>query len=966
MYRFHYPLLMAMLWLAPSAVAQVDAIYGVEQALDSLRRRAPLEKIHLHLDKSSYILGDTIWYKAYVMDGVTGAPSNVSGIAYVELVDGSGELLHRSRLVVLGGSANGEFALDPAITGPGRFMMRAYTQWLQNFGDAYFCHRHIEVSGDYTQEWSVDMGPIAVSKAGGRQRLDLDLQLQKLDGTRFSPQAIAASLERGDKQLAEQRAVVDGSGRIDLEYELAEADRLDDILVVLRSDGEERARFPLSTALPHADYDVQFLPESGHWLVDMPALFGVKAVGRDGKGIGAKGVVKAEDGAEMGSFATFQRGMGRLTLPGLPKGRYFAHVEFEDGSRATYPLPEQRAEGVVLHHEESLSAPGRFALQVLGTENAFGNGLILVGQARGLLCYGIPIGVNENMLYVHVKAGDFPEGIINFSLMDGGGRTLASRIVYNRSATQVPSVAVTPHRADYRARDSVALRINVQDLAGKPIRGNFSIAVTDNGRYAPDSLGETIRSRYLLSSELRGAIEGPSFYLTGDSAARLALDNLLLTQGWVRYDQSLLGSVRDFEHHREPYFRIAGTVRSGFNKPLGETRVTLAAVGKAAFVTDTLTDERGMFRFERFPAFDTLGFVITALNKRDKSFNVGVELLPDAKPAALPNRHSEAAEIPWYVNLDTSLRRRIDDGRKHLSQRIFGAGGGDLRSIMLQEATVTARKRVRGSWNLNGSGFADQVLTEGDLLEEGKAKLLDVLAKKVDGFQIGMFPRGRGGKPAFMAGPRPIRFLFDGMEIDHFYEPEEAVTDNDYLLFVRSYLENYTVDQLQGIEVISGMQYGSRYQARFLDGADLVSASSEAQLAQQALAPGAQGHGRVNQLSATSRSMGFDPVYIEITTRDGRGLFNRNKPGVVHFKPMPFSWPTEFYRPRYTPGQASGLPDLRSTIHWEPFILTDEAGEATVTFYTGDLPGSYTVHLEGLDDEGNLFVLDSQLPVRGH
>jgi hypothetical protein len=48
------------------------------------------------------------------------------------------------------------------------------------------------------------------------------------------------------------------------------------------------------------------------------------------------------------------------------------------------------------------------------------------------------------------------------------------------------------------------------------------------------------------------------------------------------------------------------------------------------------------------------------------------------------------------------------------------------------------------------------------------------------------------------------------------------------------------------------------------------------------------------------------------------------------------------------------LPDLRSTIHWEPNITTDANGEAIVSFYTADKPSIYTIIMEGTDMNGNL------------
>jgi hypothetical protein len=45
-----------------------------------------IEKVHLHLDKPYYAAGQTIWFKAYVVDAGN-RPSMQSKVLYVELID---------------------------------------------------------------------------------------------------------------------------------------------------------------------------------------------------------------------------------------------------------------------------------------------------------------------------------------------------------------------------------------------------------------------------------------------------------------------------------------------------------------------------------------------------------------------------------------------------------------------------------------------------------------------------------------------------------------------------------------------------------------------------------------------------------------------------------------------------------------------------------------------------------------
>jgi hypothetical protein len=99
-----------------------------------------------------------------------------------------------------------------------------------------------------------------------------------------------------------------------------------------------------------------------------------------------------------------------------------------------------------------------------------------------------------------------------------------------------------------------------------------------------------------------------------------------------------------------------------------------------------------------------------------------------------------------------------------------------------------------------------------------------------------------------------------------------------------------------------------------------------------------------------------DLVFIEITTRSGKGPMTRITPGTLTYRPLPFTLPKDFYRPRYT-AQNNNLDmgtDLRATIHWDPNIAADATGKATVTFFSADKPTDYTVIIEGTDMNGNV------------
>jgi uncharacterized protein YfaS (alpha-2-macroglobulin family) len=46
------------------------------------------------------------------------------------------------------------------------------------------------------------------------------------------------------------------------------------------------------------------------------------------------------------------------------------------------------------------------------------------------------------------------------------------------------------------------------------------------------------------------------------------------------------------------------------------------------------------------------------------------------------------------------------------------------------------------------------------------------------------------------------------------------------------------------------------------------------------------------------------------------------------------------------------LEDKRTTLFWEPMMMTDPQGRAAVAFYTGDVASRYRVVLEGITADG--------------
>lgn len=94
----------------------------------------PREKVHLHFDNTSYYVGDTIWFKAYVVTAENNQPSIISTPLYVELIDQMGYATDKQIIKLENGEGYGQIPLTEYVLS-GYYEVRAYTKWMLAFDE---------------------------------------------------------------------------------------------------------------------------------------------------------------------------------------------------------------------------------------------------------------------------------------------------------------------------------------------------------------------------------------------------------------------------------------------------------------------------------------------------------------------------------------------------------------------------------------------------------------------------------------------------------------------------------------------------------------------------------------------------------------------------------------------------------------------------------------------------------------
>lgn len=107
-----------------TAMQQLDSLAG--KYIRSLRSHVQ-ERIYLQTERPVYRAGEQVFFKAFVVNAVSGKPSRQSNLLYVDLVDERDSIRHRFLLNAGLFKTDGSFSLSDTISS-GHYWLRAYTR----------------------------------------------------------------------------------------------------------------------------------------------------------------------------------------------------------------------------------------------------------------------------------------------------------------------------------------------------------------------------------------------------------------------------------------------------------------------------------------------------------------------------------------------------------------------------------------------------------------------------------------------------------------------------------------------------------------------------------------------------------------------------------------------------------------------------------------------------------------------
>jgi TonB-dependent SusC/RagA subfamily outer membrane receptor len=466
-------------------------------------------------------------------------------------------------------------------------------------------------------------------------------------------------------------------------------------------------------------FDIQFLPEGGNLVSGIESVVGFKAINKSGRGIDVSGEIYDSHRNKVVSFSSIHNGMGSFRLKPDVHSKYYALVRSGEGREIKAELPEALERGIVMAVDNS--GEDRIYVDLFSnrpeTKDQTANEFFLIGQARGKIYFSEVTDLSGEHARVMIEKSVFPTGVIQLTLMSYRYEPVAERLVFvNHNDNMI--INAFPQFISPSTSDSVRLLIDLYDAVGNPLQANVSLSVLNAESPRQDVNENNILTNLLLTSDLKGYIENPSYYfISGTEKEKEALDKLMLTQGWRRFtwQDVMSDEIPEFKHPVENDISIGGQITGDLLKfPLKNCDVRLTILDRYNDEYYDRTDEKGYFQFDNLVYYDTINAKIEA--RRPSNRKNLIIVLPDAEASDVDKFYGE--------NLLTTISER--DNKAYRRQK----------NIEYKEAL---REQEKEEWEKNRMtsihGEPDYVIKSEDI-PSGYSDALQVMKGRVPGVNV--------------------------------------------------------------------------------------------------------------------------------------------------------------------------------------------------------------------------------------
>ena len=433
------------------------------------------EKVYVHTDNSAYFVGDTLWYKAYVVRADNLTPTDMSKLLYVELLTPDGYLVERQHIVVSGtGHTCGQFVLEDSLYS-GFYEIRAYTRWQLNFNVKERDYTHADRLKFYGKQNAEDF-------------------FRDWDGlySRVVP-IYQKPTEKGnyvDRYMAHRPKT-----RIQKDKEFL---------------------------------TMSFFPEGGQLVKGVPCNLAYEIKDNHGEHFELEGTLS--DGTKL---KTQHLGMGQVTI--TPDDKHMKATYTWKGKEYTFTLPDAVDKGMALHmtdNKVTLNArgvvPAAYAVLCRGKLEKFER---ITASDFQLPVSELSTGINEIIIYDE-NAQPLASRLFFVNNHDYG-KPMEVKLTTNGKEIE-KTTTIEPY-APINVELSGAMPHTTDGVGG----GSLSLAIRDAQTDERGYDDGNIMTDMLLSSELKGFIAYPGYYFSSDDAKHTAdLDLLMKVQGWRRYKRA--------------------------------------------------------------------------------------------------------------------------------------------------------------------------------------------------------------------------------------------------------------------------------------------------------------------------------------------------------------------------------------------------------------------------------------------